>query len=269
MTQVGATIASLLRLPALKADQWSHVIKRTVTITILIDILAVTGSVLTDLAIQGKVSVAMDVIFPIILATFLAAPVTAFLSIKNRQLEDANAQLERHATTDDLTGTLNRAAFTRRLEQSLPKSDTSCLLIIDVDKFKDVNDLFGHAQGDLALQTISEAMRSALRPDDLIARLGGEEFGIYLPNCPLTEGLRIGERIRQAVLSAPFSPDGTDYQLSVSIGMTIGDTATNFQQMYKSADILLYSAKRNGRNRIMHELDNKSDNAPQVKSARA
>ena len=117
----------------------------------------------------------------------LAAPFFFYFSLKLRELASANRQLSLLAATDGLTNCLNRTAFTAlveaRLEALVPQGDHvhGALLIIDADNFKQVNDRFGHHNGDIALTLIARAIRSSVRAGDNVGRLGGEEFGVFLP----------------------------------------------------------------------------------------
>jgi diguanylate cyclase (GGDEF)-like protein len=131
------------------------------------------------------------------------------------------------------------------------------LLIIDADNFKTINDLYGHDAGDEALTILARSIRSVLSAGDLIGRMGGEEFGVFLPGVDQKAAEQMAERVRRAVQLAQFSPNGDAYMLSVSIGGAVFAQSTNFTELFRIADQRLYGAKRSGRNQaaIVHTLD--------------
>jgi len=197
-------------------------------------------------------SIAIDILLPI----GLAAPILYFLLSKLRELAIAHELLRRHAATDTLTDLLNRGAFTREVEEALDDARFSedgmrgTLLVIDADNFKAINDTFGHEQGDAALRRIAGAIRSVLRSADLVGRIGGEEFAVYLPGTTQLIAEAVAERLRLAVYEAEFAPDGKTHQLTVSVGGAVYDRHLPFAELFRLADQQLYAAKQNGRNRI-------------------
>jgi len=186
----------------------------------------------------------------------LGGPMVLFLMLKHEQLRHANQQLERLATTDWLTSCLNRGAFTGAVTRHLARRhvpaglDSGALLIVDADDFKSVNDRFGHDSGDEALRQIADAIREALRSTDLVGRLGGEEFGIFLAGTDLAAADHVAERVRRAVSSIRFRPNDVDCPLSVSIGGAAYATSAQFSDLYRLADQRLYEAKNTGRDRV-------------------
>ena len=132
----------------------------------------------------------------------------------------------------------------------MPRRSAGALLVIDVDHFKRINDSFGHDSGDEALKVIAETIRGAVRAVDLVGRIGGEEFGVFLPGTDPNRTLAVAERIRAAISAAEFSPTGSRVGLSVSVGgATFADQAS-FSELFRRADQRLYAAKLNGRNRV-------------------
>lgn len=190
----------------------------------------------------------------IIMPVALGGPMILAFMIKHEQLRGANAQLIHMASTDHLTACLNRHAFTRAvtraLEPGMSKSGNGALLIVDADEFKTINDRFGHQQGDKAIRLIADAIRSAVRPSDLVCRLGGEEFGIFLGDADSTTADGLAERIRQSVAAIQFIPNDKPCQLSVSIGGATYTSRADFTDLYRLADIHLYEAKNTGRDRV-------------------
>lgn len=194
---------------------------------------------------------ANDVIIPLILA-----PAFFFLLLsKMRELAVANERLMQVASTDGLTSCLSRAAFTTLVDVYLQRvaqseNPSGALLILDLDHFKAVNDRFGHEQGDCALQIVVQRIKDTIRDVDLVGRMGGEEFGVFLPGLSIAATAGVAERIRSAVASAPFSPQGLSHQLSVSIGAVTFTDRQTFVDLYRLADKNLYAAKHSGRNRV-------------------
>lgn len=198
--------------------------------------------------VQG---LSVSIIMPIALGT----PMTFFLMLKHEQLRHANQQLEHLASTDWLTACLNRGAFTRaaisQLERRRGGGDAQgALLIIDADDFKHVNDRFGHDVGDQALQLIADAIRNAVRPLDLVGRLGGEEFGVFLVSVGSKAADQFAERIRSAVAQISLQDNDIACPLSVSIGGATYRGAAQFHDLYRLADKHLYDAKSTGRDRV-------------------
>lgn len=197
-------------------------------------------------------AIATDLLVPIL----LAVPIIYFLLSKMRELAVAHQLLRHHADTDALTDLLNRGAFTREVEEDLadarfaPDGARGSLLIIDADNFKDINDTFGHEQGDAALKLIATAIRSVLRGADRVGRIGGEEFAVFLPGTSLLIAEAVAERLRLAVSAIEFRPGNRHHQLTVSVGGAVYDRYLPFAELFRLADQQLYAAKQNGRNRI-------------------
>ncbi len=191
----------------------------------------------------------------ILLPTVLAGPLLFLLLNQIRALARARDEMAVMATTDSLTGVLNRGAFTMMVEAYLARAmqtqsgSAGSLLVIDADHFKSINDDYGHSAGDDALRAISARIRSALRSTDLVGRIGGEEFGVFLPAANGDQALLLAERIRAEVRSIPFP--GTDQrQLSVSIGGVTFHNEGSYDRLFKVADHCLYAAKDSGRDRV-------------------
>lgn len=157
---------------------------------------------------------------------------------------------------DALTGALGRAAFIERFSAFLGQGGSHALLICDVDRFKSVNDRFGHPCGDRVLRAIVANLHSVLRADDLIGRIGGDEFAIALKNVPSRDALlsRLPALCRSA--RAPLR-NGDTVTVSIGGAMFPADGST-FDALYEHADLALYAAKRAGRNRFACHGDEKS-----------
>ena len=171
----------------------------------------------------------------------------------NHELARANELNRRLAHTDPLTGIANRRYFMERLRKSIAHAQARQLelsvLMIDMDHFKRVNDRFGHAGGDAALVAFAQLLAAQIRAGDLPARLGGEEFAVYMPDTGLEAAAESAERLRAR--AADLRPIDTSHQITASFGVTVltkGDSAESF---LKRADALLYQAKAEGRNRVV------------------
>jgi diguanylate cyclase (GGDEF)-like protein len=165
------------------------------------------------------------------------------------------ADLQRLSRHDGLTGLLNRRALEETLALQVRHSRRSgevfCVLMLDADHFKSINDRFGHAAGDMALKHLSTLLRSHMREVDRLARFGGEEFVVLLPGLALGDALPVAERLRQAIAGAPLSHGDTPMALSVSIGIAEwGGTREEPSRLLARVDSALYLAKQRGRDRV-------------------
>ena len=200
------------------------------------------------------------IILDTLLPLGLAAPLLFILMSKIRLLNIAKLELSVLATTDSLTAVLNRGAFAMLVEAYLESARNAeaptdgALLIVDADNFKRINDRYGHGAGDDALKLIANTIRDTLRPADLLGRIGGEEFGIFLPGYKLPNVRAVAERIRQRVDAIKFVPAGRPHALSVSIGGATLAEATTYDGLFQVADRRLYGAKQDGRNRVCLDL---------------
>ena len=165
-----------------------------------------------------------------------------------RALHDA----ERRAVVDPLTGLRNRREFERALSAYGPRSpDPATLIYVDLDHFKRLNDTLGHAAGDAALQHVARLLEAAVRDGDLVARIGGEEFAVWLPRAGLREGMEVAERIRRSVAEKPLAWSGSPYPLTTSCGIaSFPELVGDVLNLPAAADAALYRAKQAGRNRV-------------------
>ena len=177
-----------------------------------------------------------------------------------KQLVDLTRQLEVLSTRDALTGVFNRRHFGTMLEQAFHQATRYerplSLVLIDVDRFKLINDSFGHQVGDQVLAEVARRFAASIRSSDYIARYGGEEFVVLLPETMLEDALRFGEKLRSTIASgAVVTNSGLALPVTVSVG-TASLAHSGFQsaeEMLAAADQALYRAKNNGRNRVEAE----------------
>jgi diguanylate cyclase (GGDEF)-like protein len=163
-------------------------------------------------------------------------------------------KLEALSVTDELTQLPNRRYFENTFKLEAAQSQRSqgplSLAILDIDHFKQVNDDYGHDVGDQVLVHIAELLRRSTRAGNVIARVGGEEFALLLPNTKQSEALEMAERIRANIEGASYLHDGEQLPLTISIGIAEVDCDSPLEHSYKLADEALYEAKRKGRNRV-------------------
>jgi diguanylate cyclase len=158
------------------------------------------------------------------------------------------------ALIDPLTGLPNRAAWSERLAHEVAQWQTHgnplLIAMLDLDHFKRINDGYGHLAGDKVLKIIAAQLTKHLRPDDFVARFGGEEFVLLIPNTPLPAGLQLLEKLRAAIEACPFHFKGEPVTLTASIGVAPFALGERSEQVLKRADEALYRAKHKGRNTI-------------------
>ena len=171
------------------------------------------------------------------------------------ELALSNQRLQTLAMTDVLTGLHNRRYGMDRLEQELALATRSgrlvCCMMVDIDHFKRVNDTFGHPSGDEALKFVAACLQGATRKQDLVCRVGGEEFMVICPDSDEKSGFAYAERLRQRVAAAPLTIVGRALHLTVSIGVTDNTGLSSVEAMLQQADTRLYAAKQAGRNRTI------------------
>ncbi|WP_421345462.1 sensor domain-containing diguanylate cyclase [Aeromonas veronii] len=169
------------------------------------------------------------------------------------ELHQLKEQLHQQSVRDGLTGLYNRRFFFEMCEKNLSLDIrhhlTSVLMVLDVDQFKCINDRFGHPLGDSALMHLGRVMQSVLRSEDVLARIGGDEFAILLPNTTLLAAASLAERLRLQVMQSPLPlPDGDKLVITISAGLVENGEGELMESLYARADQMLYQAKQSGRN---------------------
>ncbi|MCB9729179.1 MAG: GGDEF domain-containing protein [Deltaproteobacteria bacterium] len=191
-----------------------------------------------------------------------------------RQLQRTNKMLQRLAATDVLTGVANRRAFTaalaRAAEMAAAQSEPLSVLMLDIDHFKRINDTWGHGGGDIVLKELAARLQRALRPGDIVGRLGGEEFAAILPNCAVEDALAAAERLREAVRGAPFLlGNSQQVALTTSFGGTtfLESEAPTTDELLRRADVALYASKDGGRDRVTWSVEGPQSRASSKSAA--
>lgn len=239
----------LMKFKELPPADWGSIFRWTLFVTAA----SVAVSVTVTQLILSTVSQGLNgagltaaVTLPILLGT----PLIFYHLLRLQQLRLANEKLQVLASTDWLTTCLNRRAFTHLVSDRLEEAPLGAFLVIDADHFKVINDHYGHDRGDEALQLMAETIMSSVRKDDIVGRIGGEEFGVFLVDASFETARQVAERIRRSVAGAQFTPEGKPHPLSVSVGAACFEGGIGYSELFRIADQLLYGAKQMGRNRI-------------------
>ena len=172
-------------------------------------------------------------------------------------LQDTYDQLKTRARLDMMTGLLNRETFLIEIEEEKKKHPgrISSVILLDVDRFKRINDTWGHHTGDEALVLIGTAILEIFGPESLAGRIGGEEFAVFLPGNDESEAVSLGEAIRIKVQQMPFFPvPSCQEKLSLSVGIACASNTIDTAALLKRADAMLYQAKAEGRNCVCVNL---------------
>jgi len=176
------------------------------------------------------------------------------------RLRESREQLAYLASHDPLTGAANARSFRENAERMLHlgrrEGRPSSILFVDLDHFKKVNDTYGHEAGDAVLKRSVEAIRSLVRKSDVLGRVGGEEFAVFLPDTDLEGALILGEKLRQAIGELAIPCGDVVIRITASIGAAYDDTRTlSIAQIQRMADEAMYAAKKQGRNRVCSLAD--------------
>ena len=214
-----------------------------------------------DSRVNGLLGGADDVISKPCQGAEISARVTAMLRIKAAQeaLRLSKLELERLSITDSLTGLFNRRYFQYRLDQEVERSkrhgDPLSLLLLDLDHFKDVNDRYGHAVGDAVLRTTAELLKGELRRLDVCTRWGGEEFAVIMPNTEGSGAATVAERVLWTMRAKSCFSES--FRVTASLGVSVYPSigVDGAEQLIRAADVALYRAKDQGRNRICFALE--------------
>jgi diguanylate cyclase len=165
-------------------------------------------------------------------------------------------KLEKKLNQDQLTGAFNRRAYDKKINEEMERffryGTLFSLLVIDADKFKNINDRYGHAIGDKCLQEIIRRSLPLLRKNDMLARYGGEEFAVIMPETDAAGAKKAAEKIRQTIEKIEFLYKKETVKVTVSIGVTqTKEGDKSHLEVFERADVAVYKAKENGRNQVL------------------
>ena len=187
------------------------------------------------------------------------------LTLSRSEINNLQQSLEAIRTeslTDPLTGLGNRKYFDRMIESSvqnaLAQGEPLSLLMFDIDHFKSFNDSYGHLTGDQVLRLVGMSLKQTIKGQDITARYGGEEFAVVLPNTALRQALTVADHIRRAVMARELKKKSTGEilgRVTISVGVSMLKPDDDTDALIERADACLYAAKRNGRNRVICEVD--------------
>lgn len=174
------------------------------------------------------------------------------------RLEDENVHLKELALIDDLTGLYNSRYFLIQLDTERARTRRTgfpcCLLMIDLDNFKALNDGFGHLEGNRLLREVGKTLRDEVRPTDIVCRYGGDEFTVIMPATRLLDSMRIAERLKTAIWKLP-KPEGLAVSASIGIVEYTPDSTWGLDELIRLADAAMYDAKNGGKNRVSSNGD--------------
>ncbi len=177
-------------------------------------------------------------------------------------LQQSLEAIRAESLTDPLTGLGNRKYFDRMIDMAvqhaLANNEPLSLLMFDIDHFKSFNDSYGHLTGDQVLRLVGMSLKQAIKGQDITARYGGEEFAVVLPNTGLRQALTVADHIRRAVMAKELKKKSTGEilgRVTISVGVSLLKLGDDTDSLIERADACLYAAKRNGRNRVICEID--------------
>lgn len=164
-------------------------------------------------------------------------------------------KLERMVNTDELTQIHNRRYLYIRGQNEVARARRHgrpvSVVMLDVDHFKQVNDVYGHASGDEVLRAVAQRCREAIRKTDLVGRIGGEEFGLVLPETAMPDALNVAEKVRKRIADSDIRLGPVDLHVTASLGVaTLSDKEADFAELLQTADHAMYVAKQSGRNQV-------------------
>ncbi len=235
-------------------------VRNTREMWLFVGAVTVVSVLLSEIALLSLYLLLGDLVFTRMFAFYTAAIVPIIVAIPVCYLTGRMAlrltltheRLRQLAHTDELTGLINRRSFFESAEEILgqkrSRGETLSLLVIDADYFKQLNDTYGHATGDAALQFITDQLLACVRKTDLVCRLGGEEFAVLVQEMNEEQAGRLAARILDAIARRPMFWDDKIIEMSVSCGVADTGVGYDMTALFKAADDALYAAKHGGRN---------------------
>lgn len=235
-----------------------------VAVTVLVTLLYVVGMAVFDTSVASHSSGGMGAngmglnetegqwttrLLHAFTTAFLVGPVTLLATLMFRRAALLNIQLQHLVDRDRLTDASTRDFFFAQMEDK--PSNYGVSLMVDIDNFKTVNDTYGHLAGDQVIRHVAQILRRNVRPQDIVARFGGEEFVVFLDEQDSKAGYEVAERMRQNIASELCDIDGVSLHVTVSIGGSMKEAVDNIEYSINKADEAMYRAKQTGRNRTV------------------
>jgi diguanylate cyclase (GGDEF)-like protein len=189
------------------------------------------------------------------IVVLITSPLLFVIAFERQELTNLRQKLSRRSSIDDLTLTLDEAVFSAVVDSFRGNAGAGngprqgAFLMIDIDNLNSINQRFGRAWGNEALRAVASAIKASVRSGDLVGRLGGEEFGVFLPGANRDNAAGVAERTRAAIAATLFQPGGKRCLLTVSVGAVVFEDQIEFDDLFRTADEVLLSAKKAGRNR--------------------
>ena len=203
----------------------------------------------------------LRIVLSLLLVTFLASVYEYLREATFQRMNTLSKQLEEASHHDHLTQVYNRRGIHKELETACIHYNTDnknfSLIICDIDYFKKINDNYGHVTGDEVLKKVASEIKRIIRKDDVLARWGGEEFLVLLPNASMEAAYEVGEKIRKSIENTSFKYDNHTIAMTVSIGIAEKDNELPISDIISQADAHMYRAKKEGRNTIYPRPENK------------
>ena len=184
----------------------------------------------------------------IMITVIISAPITYFVGQKLLEISKLSAELEYAVNHDALTGAVTRSRF-RQIVETRPDNE-AVLVVADIDHFKKVNDVYGHIVGDVALRRFAQILVKNSRPQDVVARFGGEEFVVLLDGISTDDGVATVERLREKVRQTRIDVDDNELSMTASFGVVDLNPDDMIDMAFERADLAVYRAKRDGRDRV-------------------
>ncbi|WP_173932111.1 GGDEF domain-containing protein [Chelativorans sp. Marseille-P2723] len=229
------------------------------TVIVAIAVLATASLTLAFYYVFFRDRLALDLVLSMVIAVLVGYPLSRVFLKQTAQLIKMTDELERISRIDDLTQLLNRRSFFAATHSEIAgaqgEESAGALLFIDVDYFKALNDTMGHSAGDAVLERFGTALSACLQEGQIAGRLGGEEFAVFLPYMGKEEAGQLCKKIREEISLIPKELGLEDWRLTVSIGVAVQRTGQNLEELLRSADLSLYKAKFQGRDRTVYFQD--------------
>lgn len=197
----------------------------------------------------------VNLVVAIMIIGFSMLKFSRIMTANEKKLLEINARMADLANTDQLTGIYNRRYMYSVLDDEKFRSGSDrlpfAIAILDIDNFKQINDRFGHIAGDKVLQEIVKVIQGMIRSGDIVARWGGEEFLVLLPNTDIISGMAVMERIRLALAGKVYQHEGVEFQTTLTIGLADNLGRQHIDEIISVADERLYIGKRQGKNKTV------------------